>query len=102
MNSYLNADMHLSIKTFAALANFLQIVGLKDMDANSKYRLQAFLFIRKNHYLRQYAYNRISVRMVFLFVFPQLPSTDYHLSTLITSHLPGRRISSCSKSYLSD
>jgi hypothetical protein len=25
---------------------------------------------------------------VFLFVFPQLPSTDYHLSTLITSIHP--------------
>ena len=31
MNSYLNADMLSSIKTFAALANFLQLAGLKDM-----------------------------------------------------------------------
>jgi hypothetical protein len=31
--------------------------------------------------------DRISVRIAFLFVFPQLPSHNYHRPTLITSHL---------------
>ena len=39
MNSYLNAAIQLSIKTFAVLASFLQLAGLKVVDANSGYRL---------------------------------------------------------------
>ena len=46
MNSYLTADMQLSIKTFAILANFLQPVGYKDMDADGEYST-FFLFITK-------------------------------------------------------
>ena len=34
MNSYLNVVMQLSIKTFVALANFPQLVGLKVVNAN--------------------------------------------------------------------
>jgi hypothetical protein len=33
MNSYLKAAMQLSIKTFAALANFLELHGLKVVGA---------------------------------------------------------------------
>jgi hypothetical protein len=31
MNSYLKEDMQISTETFATLANFLQLVGLKNM-----------------------------------------------------------------------
>ena len=40
----------------------------------------------------------LSIRVVFLFVFPQFPSSIDYYSTLITSHI--RRIASCSKLYL--
>jgi hypothetical protein len=48
----------------------------------------AFMFITN---LIQDACNKMSVRMTFLFVFPQLPFLDYHRPALITSHLSGRR-----------
>jgi hypothetical protein len=39
MNSYLNAGTQSSIKTFAVLANFLQLIGLKVVDANKVHRI---------------------------------------------------------------
>jgi len=47
-----------------------------------------------------HAYNKISVRVRFLFVFLQFSSSNEHHSTLIASYL--RRIASCSRSYLWD
>ena len=48
MNSYLNAGMQLSIKTFAISASFPQPVGYKDMDADiESFIFQPFLVITK-------------------------------------------------------
>jgi hypothetical protein len=38
-----------------------------------------------------------SVRVIFLFVFPQIPSSINYHATLTTFYTPGRRIASCSK-----
>ena len=50
----------------------------------------------KIHKSNFFACNKISVIVMFLFVFPQLPFPDYHRPALITSHLSRRRIARCS------